>query len=49
MIERANDIFSKNDISIQIPEKGISHSDFLAIYNMGQTLEKEKLRELKLN
>jgi hypothetical protein len=49
MIDRANDIFSKNDINIQISDQGLTHSDFLVIYNMGQTLEKEKLRELKLN
>lgn len=48
MIERANSIFAKNSIDIQIPEKGISHSDLLVICNLGQNLEKEKMREQKL-
>jgi hypothetical protein len=44
MIERANNIFAKNSIDIQIPDKGLAHSDLLVIYNLGQNLEKEKLR-----
>lgn len=40
MIEKANDIFAKNDINIQIPEKGLAHEDLLVIYNLSQNLEK---------
>lgn len=40
MIERANNIFAKNSIDIQIPDKGIAHGDLLVIYNLGQNLEK---------
>ena len=38
MIEKANNIFAKNAIDIQIPEKGLMHSDLLVIYNLGQNL-----------
>jgi hypothetical protein len=38
MIERANSIFAKNSIDIQIPEKGLAHEDLLVIYNLGQNL-----------
>lgn len=38
MIDRANGIFAKNDINIKVPEKGLSHSDLLVIYNLGQNL-----------
>jgi len=44
MMGKANLIFAKNDINIQIPEKGLSHGDLLVIYNLSQNLEKEKLR-----
>lgn len=47
MIERANSIFAKNSIDIQIPDKGLAHGDLLVIYNLGQNLEKEKMREQK--
>lgn len=38
MIERANSIFAKNSIDIQIPDKGLAHEDLLVIYNLGQNL-----------
>ena len=38
MIERANSIFAKNSIDIQIPDKGLAHGDLLVIYNLGQNL-----------
>ena len=40
MIEKANSIFSKNNIDIQIVDKGITHEDLLVICNLGQNLEK---------
>jgi ribosomal protein L22 len=48
MIEKVNDIFSKNKIKIAVSEKGLSHEDLLVIHNIGQNLEKEKMRENKL-
>lgn len=47
MIERANSIFAKNSIDIQIPDKGLAHEDLLVIYNLGQNLQKQKMREQK--
>lgn len=38
MIEKANNIFSKNNMDIQISEKGLSHEELLVICNLGQTL-----------
>lgn len=37
-MERASEIFAKNDINIEIPEKGLTHGDFLVICNLGQNL-----------
>lgn len=38
MINKANDIFSKNNIDIQLPEVGLSHEDLLVICSLGQNL-----------
>jgi hypothetical protein len=38
MVEKANEIFAKNDINMQIPEKGLAHGDLLVIYNLSQNL-----------